>query len=299
MAVTRLAACVLAGLLAAPAPSLGAPPASTPAAQALVLGKRGDALFKASRYEEALAQYEEAWRLSPAPVLLWNRARCREELGRLDEALTLFEEVALSDAPKARRRAAARRAKDLRDRIAAQQAQVTPPEASTSPAETGPTIPAPVEPVTTVVTPAVPVPAPLPEPPGTVIRTNGLMLIPVSPIVEVELRLADHWALELGLAFGMPVNGRELGLGGLVGARWYPLQVAPDGWFVELAVLAGGEPSRSAAETAGGLVGLATGYQYVAWETLVLGIGAGPGILATADGVIFFPVLRTDVGVAF
>lgn len=285
----RLVYALIAVALCSAAPSLAAPPTT----KATSIGRKGDAHFKAGRYREALERYDEAWRLAPAPVLLWNRARCHEELGDQERAAALFEELAASDAPAARRAEAERRAKALRDLIA----QRTPP------AEVPATEHPPVEPVNVEppLEPALVVHTgpPIEDGPGALLRTNGLMLIVVSPIVELEVTVAERWSIEAGLAFGMPVSGRDFGLGGLLGARWYPLQRAPDGWFVELAALVGGATSGAPSDTFGALVGASTGYQYLAWQTLALGIAAGPGILATADGVIFYPALRADVGIAF
>lgn len=292
MAVIRRAL-LAAALACAAAPAEAAPPADK--SEAIAVGKQGDALFKAERYREALERYDEAWSLAPVPVLLWNRARCHEELDELAEAAALFEELAASDAPASRRKQAAHRAEALRARIAKPEQPPPDPQVPvpTEPVDTAHTAP----PDTTIVKPGE---QPLPgAPSSTLLRTNALMLIVVSPILELEQVVADHWSIEAGLAFGMPVSGRDFGLGGLIGARWYPLQQAPDGWFVEAVVLTGGALSGEASDTLGALIGVATGYQYLAWDTLALGIAAGPGVLATADGVIFFPALRADIGVAF
>lgn len=287
MAVRLVCALIVVGLCGA-TPTFAAPPTT----KATSIGRKGDAHFKAGRYREALERYDEAWKLAPAPVLLWNRARCHEELGELERAAALFEELAASDAPAARRAEAERRAEALRGLIAKRTPPQEVPATEHPPVEPAHVEP-PVEPPLVVHTGAIE------DGPGALLRTNGLMLIVVSPIVELEVTVAERWSIEAGLAFGMPVSGRDFGLAGLLGARWYPLQRAPDGWFIELAALVGGATSGAPADTFGALVGASTGYQYLAWQTLALGIAAGPGILATADGVIFYPALRADVGIAF
>jgi len=59
--------------------------------QAATMAQQGIGLFKQARYAEALALFEGSFRLSPAPVVAWNLARCHEELEHPDEAITYFE----------------------------------------------------------------------------------------------------------------------------------------------------------------------------------------------------------------
>lgn len=47
--------------------------------------------FKAGDHVRALAAFERAYKLDPAPVLLYNIARCHEEMGDVAKARTNFE----------------------------------------------------------------------------------------------------------------------------------------------------------------------------------------------------------------
>ena len=54
--------------------------------------QRGVAAFEAGRYEEALAAFQEAFRLKPHPSVRLNMAACYEKLDRPREALgVLFD----------------------------------------------------------------------------------------------------------------------------------------------------------------------------------------------------------------
>jgi tetratricopeptide (TPR) repeat protein len=71
-------------------------------AEALALGRDGLALFEQGRYAEALARFERAHELRPAPTLGVRAARCLVKLGRLVEASERYLEVtrfALGESP--------------------------------------------------------------------------------------------------------------------------------------------------------------------------------------------------------
>jgi tetratricopeptide (TPR) repeat protein len=53
--------------------------------------QQGAAHFKARRYAQALSSFEQAFKLDPSPVLLYNIARCAEEMGDVERARTNFE----------------------------------------------------------------------------------------------------------------------------------------------------------------------------------------------------------------
>ena len=74
------ALCLLT-LLAAVAPEALAQDATTEA-RAKELYENGAALYEEGRYEEAILAWEEAYRLSSRPVLLFNIANAYERLGR-------------------------------------------------------------------------------------------------------------------------------------------------------------------------------------------------------------------------
>ncbi len=80
------------------------PPSATSAeeaqrAQAEQLKERGDELFRARRYVDALEIYAQAEALVSNPRVLYNRARALEALGRYAEALTELERFRASAPP--------------------------------------------------------------------------------------------------------------------------------------------------------------------------------------------------------
>lgn len=77
--------------LAQPAPP--APPAQPTgdAAKADALKAEADALMGNIRYDEALAKYAEAYKLSANPALLYNQGRALESLGRYPDALEMLK----------------------------------------------------------------------------------------------------------------------------------------------------------------------------------------------------------------
>jgi len=96
-----IAAALLAATLA-PAPALASTPApeaaeSTPADDAaespafLEAYARALRLYKDANYGEALAAYEEARAISPAPEVIYGIGRCMHQLGRFAEAATAYE----------------------------------------------------------------------------------------------------------------------------------------------------------------------------------------------------------------
>lgn len=52
------------------------------------LYENGEILYEEGRYEDAIVAFEEAYRLSGRPLLLFNIANAQERLGRWEEALT-------------------------------------------------------------------------------------------------------------------------------------------------------------------------------------------------------------------
>ncbi|MHB8879007.1 MAG: tetratricopeptide repeat protein [Myxococcaceae bacterium] len=49
-------------------------------------------LFKQAKYSEAIAQFEEAYRLKPHPAILFNIGRCHQQLGDVPRALRSFRD---------------------------------------------------------------------------------------------------------------------------------------------------------------------------------------------------------------
>lgn len=68
-------------------------------AQAAKLYEKAEADYKLQKYQEALAGFEEAYRLTNEPQLLFNLGQCYRQLDRLDDARKSFESF-LRDAPK-------------------------------------------------------------------------------------------------------------------------------------------------------------------------------------------------------
>ena len=58
---------------------------------ARVAYQEGTGHFKAGRHPQALAAFEQAFKLDPSPVLLYNIARCHEEMGDVAQARSNFE----------------------------------------------------------------------------------------------------------------------------------------------------------------------------------------------------------------
>lgn len=92
-----VAALLCLAMVGSSAPSLAKPPAQKSAAteasdaKARELYKQGDRAYAEGRYEEALAKFEEAHRLSGRPLLLFNIGNAQERLGMLEEAADNLE----------------------------------------------------------------------------------------------------------------------------------------------------------------------------------------------------------------
>jgi hypothetical protein len=95
---------LLAATLALALCSLGAAGASaqtppTAAAEAARAKDAGDTAMDAFRFDEALAAYERAYALAPTPVLLYNRGRALQALGRYPDALDQLDAFAKTAPP--------------------------------------------------------------------------------------------------------------------------------------------------------------------------------------------------------
>ncbi len=96
-------ALLLAAALA-PAPAQGAEPASERTAEARSHFKQGSDLYKRARYQEAIAEFEVAYRLRPHGVIHYNIAQCHEKLGDISSALHRYHQY-LREVPGAKDRA--------------------------------------------------------------------------------------------------------------------------------------------------------------------------------------------------
>ncbi|MFK7985415.1 MAG: tol-pal system YbgF family protein [Sandaracinaceae bacterium] len=92
---------------------------AAPDDQARSLYLRGDRLYAEGHYEESLAAFEEAHRLSGRPVLLFNIANVYERLGRLDEARAALLRYS-PDAPEEQRSTVVTRIANLEERLRAE-----------------------------------------------------------------------------------------------------------------------------------------------------------------------------------
>lgn len=68
-----------------------APQLSPDDARARDLFREGDDLYAQGRYEEALANFQEAYELSQRPLLLYNIANAQERAGQWDDAIATLE----------------------------------------------------------------------------------------------------------------------------------------------------------------------------------------------------------------
>lgn len=123
----RAFAFLLASLLTfAAGPSL-AQRASATDERARELYLLGDDLYSQGRYEEALAAFEEAYRLSERPLLLFNIANAQERSGQWQGAIESLERY-LPHADEAERSRIASRIESLRRRVERLEAMQQVPE---------------------------------------------------------------------------------------------------------------------------------------------------------------------------
>lgn len=98
----------LLAALAAAALLAGAPPArADDVSDAKVHLRRGTALYRASRWREAIAEFEAAYRVKPHGAIHFNVAQCRERLAEWPAALRAWNDY-LREVPDAKDRAAVR-----------------------------------------------------------------------------------------------------------------------------------------------------------------------------------------------
>lgn len=145
-------------------------PSAADDAKARDLFKQGDAAYAEARYDDALAAFEEAHRLSKRPRLLFNIGNALERLGKLSEAADALEKY-LPHAKPAERDVLQKRIQNLRKRAAPAAKVVLEEEKEPEPepekpkrVEEAPPAPAPT-------------PAPRPAPAETGDATLGWVLI--------------------------------------------------------------------------------------------------------------------------
>ncbi|MCB9745111.1 MAG: tetratricopeptide repeat protein [Alphaproteobacteria bacterium] len=153
------------------------PPSEAEMEQAKELFKSGRTLYEEGRYEEAIVDWEQSYRLSGQPVLLFNIGNAYERLGDYDKAiaaLTGYAETTSGD----ERKSIERRIESLTERRDELAAQAAPPD------------PTPL-----------PDPTPVPDPtPATVEPSRP----PIAPIALMGVGVAG---LGTGVAFGLGARG--------------------------------------------------------------------------------------------
>ncbi|MCE7894177.1 MAG: tetratricopeptide repeat protein [Sorangiineae bacterium PRO1] len=118
--VKRLLVALLAAhLLCSAGPAVAKPdqPSAADDAKARSLFKQGDAAYAEGRYEDALGAFEEAYRLSHRPRLMFNIGNALERLGKLSEAADALEKY-LPHAKPTERDVLSKRVQNLRKRAA-------------------------------------------------------------------------------------------------------------------------------------------------------------------------------------
>ncbi len=140
------------GLFGPVARAQGTPDANQERAKELY--QNGSLLYDEGRYEDAIIAFQEAYRLSEQPKLLYNIAQAQERLGRYQDALDTLSRYR-AYAPAEEREALDRRIRNLERRLEEQ-------GTSTPPAPTATEQPAPA-----------PVPAPEPD-------SGGVRVLPIA-----------------------------------------------------------------------------------------------------------------------
>lgn len=114
--------------------ALAAEPDPAAEARARELYDNGVILYDEGRYEDAIAAWEEAFRLSGRPLLLYNMANAAERLGDWDRAMELLSRYR-AFAPAEERETLDRRIRNIERRLDEARAAVTsaPPPTVTTP----------------------------------------------------------------------------------------------------------------------------------------------------------------------
>ena len=74
-----------------PAPA-AAPPVNDDKSKAADLFKKGADAYMKGDFNEAIKLLDQAYALDPQPVMVYNKARAEEGLGKTDDAITLYEQ---------------------------------------------------------------------------------------------------------------------------------------------------------------------------------------------------------------
>lgn len=119
----------------------------------------GEAFYRSGKLEAARLEFETAYRLYPVPLLLWNLGKVAEKQGRKAEAIDYLERYVRAQRDEAQRKAEADALAEVQTSLerlrsevapaAAPQADVKPPEQSSTPSLPAPSLspaPSPQEP---------------------------------------------------------------------------------------------------------------------------------------------------------
>jgi tetratricopeptide (TPR) repeat protein len=101
----------------------------------------GEKLYQTSAYQEALQEFEKAYKLEARPALLFNIARCHEVMGQLEQAVSNYELYLKRDPYASNRSVVESRVANLKRRLKQQPAK--PPAAAEPPQPPQPPPPAP------------------------------------------------------------------------------------------------------------------------------------------------------------
>ncbi len=126
--------CIGAAWALAPLPSAPDPAAISAEddARARELFENGAMLYDEGRYEDAIAAWTEAWRLSGRALLLFNMANAAERVGRWEDAMELLSRYR-AFAPADERDVLDRRIGNIERRLGDLPAPVAPPPAPVAP----------------------------------------------------------------------------------------------------------------------------------------------------------------------
>jgi tetratricopeptide (TPR) repeat protein len=108
----RPIALALLALLGSPRVALGEGALERDAARALF--EEGRIAFEKARYAEALERMERAYSLAPIPDLLYDIARCHEQLGHTADAISAYERYVALAPPSQEREVVTRHVAGLR-----------------------------------------------------------------------------------------------------------------------------------------------------------------------------------------
>ena len=103
----------------------------------------GQSYYDQASYNDALREFNEAYRISKRPALLYNIARCHEALENYADAVKMLQQYLQEDPDTNDREAVETRIANLKERQAARDAKPQPPPAVVAPPPTVATPPPP------------------------------------------------------------------------------------------------------------------------------------------------------------